>query len=84
LTSVYSPTGIMARILEILVTSGGTIKDADLFELLRRDYNITFQDFIKFLMVLEIRGFVSVTASRENIRVISVTRYGKEQLGIKD
>ena len=74
----------MARILEILVASGGAIKDAELFEILRRDYNITFQDLIRYLMILEIRGFISVSASRENIRVVSLTRYGKEQLGIRD
>ncbi len=74
----------MARILEVLVASGGTIKDAELFEILRRDYNITFQDLIRYLMILEIRGFISVSASRENVRVVSITRYGKEQLGIRD
>lgn len=83
MTTAYSPANIMVRILEVLVANGGTVKDSDLFEILRRDYSITFQDFIRYLMMLEIRGLISVSASKENIRVISLTRYGKEQLGVE-
>ena len=80
MSSLRFPSNIIARILEALVENSGTIKDSELFEILRREFDLSFSDLIKYLMILELRGYVSVSASKENVRVISLTRYGKDIL----
>jgi len=37
---------------------------------------------MKYLMILEMRGYISVSSASENVRIIHLTRYGKEQLGL--
>jgi len=77
-----APIQVLARILEILAENGGIIKDGELFELLRREYDISISDLMKYLMILEMRGYISVSSASENVRIIHLTRYGKEQLGL--
>jgi len=78
-----SPASIIARIIEALAENGGIMKDNQLFELLRREFDISYSDMMKYLMLLEIRGFVTVSSARENVRIVSLTRFGKEQLGVR-
>lgn len=66
---------IAGEMLDILNNNGGTMKDKDLYEILRRKYEITYSDFLKYLMVLEIRGLMTVSTSKEDIRVVSVNKY---------
>jgi len=82
LTFNRAPIQVLARILEILAENGGIIKDSELFELLRREYDISISDLMKYLMMLEMRGYISVSSASENVRIIHLTRYGKEQLGL--
>lgn len=65
---------IINEVLEILNNSGGTIKDRDLYEMLRRKYDITYSDFLRYLMVMEIRGFIVVAMPKEDSRVISLVK----------
>lgn len=60
-------------ILEILKKRSAPITDEDLFNEVRKsvNYEISFSDFLKALMKLEIRGFITVTLIRENIRMIN-------------
>ncbi|HDN75678.1 MAG TPA: hypothetical protein ENG05_00950 [Acidilobales archaeon] len=78
-----SPVQVLARILEILAENGGIIRDNELFEILRREYDISLSDLMKYLMLLEMRGYISVSSSSENVRIIHLTRYGKEQLRLR-
>ncbi len=80
---IRAPVHVMGRILEILADNGGVIKDSELFEKLRMELDLSYSDMLKYLMILEIRGYVSVNYSKENVRIISLTRYGKEHLGAR-
>lgn len=60
------------EILDTISNNGGTMKDRDLYEILRRKYDISYSEFIKYLMVLEVRGFLTVAMPKEDTRVISV------------
>ncbi|MEM1982671.1 MAG: hypothetical protein QXZ63_03295 [Sulfolobales archaeon] len=71
------PSNIMSEILETISSSGGTIKDRDLYDVLRKRYEITYSDFLRYLMILEIRGFIIVSTVREDIKIISLSSHLK-------
>ncbi|MEM0361523.1 MAG: hypothetical protein QXY36_00235 [Sulfolobales archaeon] len=73
-----SPYSIMSEILEAISNGGGTIKDKDLYDVLRKRYEITYSDFLKYLMILEIRGFIVVSTAREDIKIISLAPHLKQ------
>jgi len=60
-------------ILEILKKRNAPITDEDLYNEVKKsvNYEISFSDFLKALMKLEIRGFITVTLIRENVRMIN-------------
>ena len=60
-------------ILEILKKRNAPITDEDLYNEVKKsvNYEISFSDFLKALMRLEIRGFITVTLIRENVRMIN-------------
>lgn len=49
------------------------IRDDDLFKEVKNsvNYDISYNDFLKALMALEIRGYISVSLIKENIRMIT-------------
>ncbi len=62
-------------ILNLLKQKGGSVTDRELFEFLRRVFDISYPEFIYILMCLELEGFISVRAasSREG-RIIVLRR----------
>ncbi|EWG07380.1 MAG: hypothetical protein ASUL_05291 [Candidatus Aramenus sulfurataquae] len=60
-------------VLERVRKLEGPIKDEDLFSEIKREvnYDFSFSDFLKALMALEIRGYISVSLIRENTRMIT-------------
>jgi len=60
-------------ILEILKKRNAPITDEDLYSEVKKsvDYEIAYSDFLKALMKLEIRGLITVTLIRENVRMIN-------------
>jgi len=75
-----SLSDIVSSILEIVIANGGTVKDRELYEILRKRYEISYPDFLRYIMMLEIRGYVTVSSTKEDVRVISLTKYAKEIL----
>ncbi len=69
------PSNVMAEILEALGDGGGTVKDKDLYDVLRKRYEITYSDFLKYLMILEIRGFITVSTAREDVKIVSLSTH---------
>jgi hypothetical protein len=51
------------------------MKDKDLFEVLKKKYDLTYSEFLRYLMVLEVRGFITVSMPKEDVRVISLIRH---------
>ncbi len=60
-------------VLEHVRKLEGPIKDEDLFSEIKREvnYDFSFSDFLKALMALEIRGYISVSLIRESARMIT-------------
>ncbi len=73
----YPLSLIASEILNLLSVNGDTMKDKDLFEVLKKKYDITYSEFLRYLMVLEVRGFVTVSMPKEDVRVISLVRHRK-------
>ncbi|EHP69310.1 MAG: hypothetical protein RXS23_02905 [Metallosphaera yellowstonensis] len=60
-------------ILEKLRKVNGSIRDEDLYKEIGKStkYEIPYGDFLRALMSLEIRGYISVSLIRENTRMIT-------------
>lgn len=60
-------------VLEKVRKLEGPIKDDDLYSEIKKevDYDFSFSDFLRALMSLEIRGYISVSLIRENTRMIN-------------
>jgi hypothetical protein len=63
-----------ALIVDALKRRGGTAKDKDLFEAIRAEHDVSYAEFLKALMTLELRGVVSVSTMREDLRKVSLLR----------
>ena len=71
----YPLSLIASEILNLLSINGDTMKDKDLFEVLKKKYDLTYSEFLRYLMVLEVRGFITVSMPKEDVRVISLVRH---------
>ncbi len=71
----YRPVHI--EILRILVLKGGIAKDRDIYEILRKDYDISYTSFLKTLLALELRGLITVRQQKENVRIVELTPLGR-------
>ncbi|MCD6324191.1 MAG: hypothetical protein J7L55_03695 [Desulfurococcales archaeon] len=81
---IRSPVDTLAKILEVLAENSCVMRDSDLYEVLRKEHpDLSFSDLIRYLMILEIRGFIHVSSSRESVRIIRLSKYGKEQLRVQ-
>jgi hypothetical protein len=59
-------------IVEELERRGGTAKDVDLYKALRDKYDVTFMEFLKELMKLEMQGIIHVDVLKENLRNVEL------------
>jgi len=60
-------------VLERLRKHNGPVTDEDLYEEVKAatNYEVPFSDFLKALMKLEMRGYITVTLIKENVRMIT-------------
>ncbi|QKQ99966.1 hypothetical protein GWK48_05860 [Metallosphaera tengchongensis] len=70
---MWRDTPLIYVVLEKLRKTNGTIKDEDLYKEVKKsvNYEVSYSDFLKALMSLEIRGIISVSLIRENTRMIT-------------
>ncbi|BBD72517.1 hypothetical protein HS1genome_0906 [Sulfodiicoccus acidiphilus] len=61
-------------VLERLRKMGTSVRDQDLYADVVKSSTtqVSFSDFLRALMSLEIRGFISVTLIKEDVRMISL------------
>jgi len=83
LSLTKSPTTILTRILEILIENSCIMRDVELYNVLHKESNISFSDLIHYLMILEVRGYINVSSSKDRLRIIRLSDYGREQLHVK-
>jgi hypothetical protein len=61
-------------IVEELERRGGSAKDVELYRAIRERMDITYSDFLKALMVLEMQDVVYVETLREDLRSVRLVR----------
>lgn len=73
---IWHGTPIYNRILELLEERGTIIKDRELYEALREEADISYADFLKALLDLEIRGLIRVQQVSEGLRIVEMVKKG--------
>lgn len=73
---IWYGTPIYNRILELLEERGTIIKDRELYEALREEADISYADFLKALLDLEIRGLIRVQQVSEGLRIVEMVKKG--------
>ncbi|BCU68275.1 hypothetical protein HS7_17120 [Sulfolobales archaeon HS-7] len=70
---------VINEILDVITRRNASITDKDLYKELSKALNddIPFSDFMKALMALEMRGYISVSTINEDTKMISLLG-GKE------
>ncbi|MEM1611720.1 MAG: hypothetical protein QXQ57_08775 [Sulfolobales archaeon] len=68
----YSRHMAARRALEILMERGGAMKDRELYEHLRKTFDISYKDFLSLLLYLEINGYVTVETISEDVRAVNL------------
>jgi len=78
---MYSRHMASRKALEILIERGGAMRDRELYEQLRKFYDMSFKDFLSLLLSLEINGYVIVETISEDIRAVNINyrRIGEAQ-----
>ncbi len=70
----WRSTPLYNFIVEYLKMRGGTVKDKELYEVLRQVYGVSYDEMLKALMALEVRGLVEVSLIKEDTRKVSLTK----------
>jgi len=68
-----SPSTQAATILEIVARLGGVASGETLYAELRKSGDISFGEFLRLLMMLELRGLVRVTTASESKFFVHLT-----------
>lgn len=62
-------------IIEELERKGGNAKDVELYRALRERYeDLSYTDFLKALMVLEMQGLIYVATAKEDLRIVKLLK----------
>ncbi len=72
--NTWRVTPLCYAIIDELERRGGTMKDKDLYEVLRDKYDITYAEFLKALMKLEMQGLIYVSVVKENLRNVELLK----------
>lgn len=70
---MWRETPLQNVVLDRIKKIGTSVTDQDLYKEIQKsvDYPISFADFLKTLMTLEIRGYISVSTIREDLRMVT-------------
>ncbi len=71
-------------VLEAIARAGGTVAGDSLFMELRKSRDISFGEFLRLLMVLELRGLVRVTTASEGKFFVHITERALKILTTKE
>ncbi len=75
---MYTRRSIEFKIFEYLETKGGSATDRELFEYLRKIFDISRNEFQHIIMSLEIEGFISARSIKEDSKIIVLKRRPKQ------
>ncbi|HWQ17659.1 MAG TPA: hypothetical protein VNL13_07520 [Sulfolobales archaeon] len=60
------------RAIELLLERGGAMKDRELYEHLRKSYDMSYKEFISLLLYLEINGFINVESIGDDTKAVNL------------
>ena len=72
--STWRTIPLPVLLVELIRLRSGTIRDRELYEMVKQIQDISYHEFLKALLVLEIRGIISVSLQKENVRIITLLR----------
>ncbi len=61
-------------LVELIKLRNGTVRDRELYEMVKQIQDISYSEFLKALLTLEIRGIISVSLQKENVRIITLLK----------
>jgi len=67
---MFMRRSIEMRILEYLERKGGSATDREIYEYIRKSFDVSKNQFHHILMSLEIEGFIAVRSLKEDTRII--------------
>jgi len=70
-------SNIYAEILNVLRRYGGVARDEEVYKVIRKTFDISYNEFQRKLMVLEIKGYISVSTRKDGGKIISLLRKSK-------
>ena len=72
--STWRTIPLPVLLIELIRLRSGTIRDRELYEMVKQIQDISYHEFLKALLVLEIRGIISVSLQKENVRIITLLK----------
>jgi hypothetical protein len=54
--------------------NNGAAKDREIYEYIRKKFNISYSDFLSLLMALEINGVILVSTISDNLRAVNLVK----------
>lgn len=84
MSTTKTTINIAFKLLEVMVKNGCAIREDQLYTELRNEFGMSYSEFIRVLMLLEMRGIIRVTIARGNVKNVLLSDVGREQLGVKD
>lgn len=74
---VWRPIPLHLTVLEMLKIKGGSTTDKELFESIKTVYDVSYHEFVKTLMKLELNGYVRVATAKEGTLIIELIKEGE-------
>ncbi|MEM3923566.1 MAG: hypothetical protein QXZ48_04645 [Zestosphaera sp.] len=84
MSSTKTTANVAFKLLEIAVKNGCMIREDQLYTELRSEFGISYSEFVRLLMLLEMRGLIRVRLAKGNIKNILLSEVSREQLGVQD
>jgi len=72
--STWRTIPLPVLLVELIRLKSGTIRDRELYEMVKQIQDISYHEFLKALLVLEVRGIISVSLQKENVRIITLLK----------
>lgn len=84
MSSSKTTFNIAFKLLDVVVRNGCIVREDQLYTELRSEFGISYSEFVKLLMRLEMRGLIKVVLAKGSVKNILLSEAGREQLGIQD
>ena len=65
---------IYSEIISLLRKYGGTARDEEIYEALKKMFDMSYSEFQRKLMVLEIKGYISVSTRKDGGKIINLLK----------